>query len=420
MPLPVIFKFISDTSEAKFDKVVGEMDGVKIGSERAGRAVKNLATIFRDGQDPAIALADAMGNLTKAFGLGVGATVAVVGVVEVIKTFIKNADEMNKATDSMNKALTNFRQNSETLDLKGALTQIRSLTAELENAKKAAQTRPEDKFFTTIADAFFGGARIKNEAAQGGTRQAIQSAKLIAEQSILEEGRLQILKYTNELEYERVQIQEKYAKKQKEIAQFGLDELVTRDLEMQKAIELEQVEVKAAKKRQDAVQKEADEKKKSEEERKKAEAQLDKIRLEAHQRALKRIEDERKAVAQFYREGFEGAGTLLDRVKEAAQRRGRDDIVRRIDRERANLQVATDTLLLDQLRQPGKGREFDFMTGRQIERERISGFAQMEANTIRESNRMLFGKVDAVRAVASSILASINARLGVPILRSAR
>lgn len=420
MPLPVIFKFISDTSEAKFDKVVGEMDGVKIGSEKAGRAVKNLATIFRDGQDPAIALADAVGNLTKAFGLGVGATVAVVGIVEAIKTFIKNAEEMNKATDSMNKALTNFRQNSETLDLKGALGQIRALTTELENAKKAAQARPEDKFFGTIADSFFGGAKVKSEAAQGGVRQAIQSAKLIAEQSILEEGRLQILKYTNELEYERVQIQDKYAKKQKEIAQFGLSELATRDLEMQKAIELEQVEMKAAKKRQEAVQKEADEKKKSEEERKKAEAQLDKIRLEAHQRALKRIEDERKAVAQFYREGFEGAGTLLDRVKEAAQRRGREDIVRRIDRERANLQVATDNLLLNQLREPGRGREFDLMSRKQIERERITGFAQMEANVIRESNKMLFGKVDAVRAVASNILAAINARLGVPILRSAR
>ena len=44
MPLPVIFKFISDTSGSKFDKVIGEMDEVKFRSEKASRSIKSLAS----------------------------------------------------------------------------------------------------------------------------------------------------------------------------------------------------------------------------------------------------------------------------------------------------------------------------------------------------------------------------------------
>ena len=218
MPLPVIFKFISDTSGSKFNEVIGEMDQVKIRSERASRAIKSLASIFRDGQDPALALAGAVENLTKALGLGVGATVAVVGTIEIIKSFIKNADEMNKVTESLNNALENFRNQADTLDLSGAVAQIRTLTKELEKAKETAGKRPEDKFFGTIADAFFGGAEIKSQAAQQGARQAIKSARQIGEQQISEEGRLQILKITNKLESERVQIADKYAKKLKDLS----------------------------------------------------------------------------------------------------------------------------------------------------------------------------------------------------------
>jgi len=420
MPLPVIFKFISDTSGSKFDEVIGEMDRVKIRSEKAGRAVKSLASIFRDGQDPALALAGAVENLTRALGLGLGATVAVVGTIEVLKSFIKNADEMNKVTESLNNALENVRSQADTLDLSGAVSQIRTLTKELEKAKETAGKRPEDRFFGTIADAFFGGAEAKSQAAQQGARQAIKSARQIGEQSIFEEGRLQILKITNKLEAERVQIADRYAKKLKEAADLGASEAVIREIEFQKAIDLEQIEIQFANAERDRIQKESDEKARLAEKEAAEKERLAKIDEKNHQEMLKQIEAQKKARDDFYRGGFEGAGTVLDKIKEAAQRQGRDDIIRRIDKERANLQNVTDRLLIENLgRQTGE-RRFMGMDQRMIEESRISGFAQMEAQSQRESNQRLFNQVDAVRSITQSILEAINDRLGVPILRSAR
>lgn len=418
--LPVIFKFISDTSGSKFDQVIGEMDQVKIRSERASRAVKSLASIFRDGQDPALALAQAVESLTKALGLGVGATVAVVGTIEVIKSFIKNADEMNKSTEALNNALENFRSQADSLDLSGAVAQIKTLTKELEKAQKAGSQRPEDRFFGSIADAFFGGAQVKGEAAQQATRQAIKSAKQIGEQAIFEESRLLTLKLTNKLEFDRVQIAEKYNKKLKEAQDLAAGEEAIRTIEFDRAMELEQLDLKFREEERQRIQKEADEKTRLAEKEAAEKERLAKIDEKNHQEMLKQIEAQKKARDDFYRGGFEGAGTVLDRIKEAAQRQGRDDIIRRIDKERANLQNVTDRLLLENLGKPTGDRRFMGLDESQIERERISGFAQMEANVQREQNNKLFYQVDSVRSITQSILEAINDRLGVPILRSAR
>jgi hypothetical protein len=419
MPLPVIFKFISDTSGSKFDEVIGEMDNVKISSERASRAVKSLASVFRDSQDPTLALSQAVENLTKSLGLGLGATIAGVGIVEVIKSFIKNADEMNKATESLNNVLENFRNQADTLDLSGAIAQIRILTKELEKASKVGEGRPEDRFFGSISDAFFGGAKVKGEAAQQGTRQAVKSARQIAEQSVFEEGRLQILKITNRLEAERLQTADKYAKKLKEVKDAGLSDIVIREIEIQKAIELEQIDLKFAEEERQRTQKEADEKTRLAEKEASEKEALAKIDERNHQEMLKQIDAQRKARDDFYRGGFEGSGTILDKIKEAAQRQGRNDIIRRIDKERANLQNATDKLLLGNLGTQTGERRFMGLDQRQIANERISGFAQMEANTQREQNNRLFFQVDSVRSITQNILQVINNKLGVPILRSA-
>ena len=113
---------------------------------------------------------------------------------------------------------------------------------------------------------------------------------------------------------------------------------------------------------------------------------------------------------------MESSGTLLDQIRNAAERQGREDIVGKIDKQRQNLQKATDKLLLNRVGEQTGG----FMGNkRAIESERISGFAQMESNQQRLSNDRLFTEVDAVRQTIQGILDAINARLGVPILRSA-
>lgn len=420
MPLPVIFKFISDTSGSKFDQVIGEMDHVKVSSEKAGRAVRSLASILRDSQDPTVALADAMAGLARAFRFGAGATVVIIGAVEIIKSFIKNADEMNKATESLNNALENFRQQADNLDVSSAISQIRLLTKELEKASQVGKTRPEDRFFGTVVDAFLGGAQMKSDVAQQATRQAIKSARQIAEQSVFEEGRLQILRITNKLEAQRVEIADKYSKKLKEIRDAGLEDILAKEIEIQKAIEIEQAEMDFAKAESERIAKEEEEKMRLAEKEMQEAEKLRKIEEKNHLETMRQIEAQKKARDDFYRGGFEGAGTVLDRIKEAAQRQGRDDIIRRIDKERANLQNVTDRLLLENLGRPTGERGFMGLDERQIERERISGFAQMEANVQREQNAKLFFQVDSVRAITQNILEAINDRLGVPILRSAR
>ena len=137
----------------------------------------------------------------------------------------------------------------------------------------------------------------------------------------------------------------------------------------------------------------------------------------------KRILETEKEAALKYKEmvdkAMESSGTLLDRIQAAAKREGRQDIVRNIEKERANLLKATDRLLLDRLGQQGGDNAFSFMSEKSIRESRISGFAQMEANSQRLSNDTLFVQVDSVRMTVQGILEAINEKLGVPILKSA-
>jgi hypothetical protein len=137
----------------------------------------------------------------------------------------------------------------------------------------------------------------------------------------------------------------------------------------------------------------------------------------------KRILEAEKEAALKYKEmadkAMESSGSLLDRIKAAAEREGRQDIVENIEKERANLLKITDRLLLDKLGQQTGERKFMGMDERMIQEARISGFAQMEANSQRTSNDNLFNQVDSIRMTVQGILEAINARLSVPILRSA-
>jgi hypothetical protein len=137
----------------------------------------------------------------------------------------------------------------------------------------------------------------------------------------------------------------------------------------------------------------------------------------------KRILETEKEAALQYKEmvdkAMESSGSLLDRIKAAAEREGRQDIVKNIEKERANLLKITDQLLLGKLGQQTGERNFMGMDERMIQQSRISGFAQMEANGQRTSNNNLFNQVDSVRMTVQGILEAINAQLGVPILRSA-
>ena len=159
----------------------------------------------------------------------------------------------------------------------------------------------------------------------------------------------------------------------------------------------------------------------------KLEASRDKTLFDRMMRDAEFARDEKKRILEIEKSAalqnkemtdraMESSGTLLDQIRNAAERQGREDIVGKIDKQRQNLQKATDKLLLNRVGEQTGG----FMGNkRAIESERISGFAQMESNQQRLSNDRLFTEVDAVRQTIQGILDAINAQLGVPILRSA-
>ena len=390
-----------------------------ISTEKANRAVRSLASVMREGQDPALALAGSLDSLARALGLSLGASVAVVGVVEVIKSFIKNADDMNKSTESLNNALSNFRSQATNLNLDGAIAQIRSLTKELDAAQKIGSSGTADKFFATIGDAFFGGAQMKSDIAQQGARQAIKSATAIAEQSIVEQGRLQILKLTNKVEFDRLAISKRYNTEIQKAQEIGLSQLSIRELEFQRAIDLEQVDIAAAKEMQSQLAKEDEERAKLAEKETARQEEQQRTDQKLHDERMRQIQKETDAREKYIRGGFEGSGSLLDKISEAAKRRGRPDIVRNIEAERASQLKQTDVALLSRLGEPTGERGLMGFERGQIERQRITSFAGMEGENQRQQNATLFQQVDSVRMLMVNILQVINNKLGVPILRSA-
>jgi len=138
-----------------------------------------------------------------------------------------------------------------------------------------------------------------------------------------------------------------------------------------------------------------------------------------HEEKLRQIQRESDAREKSIRAGFEGSGTLLDKISEAAKRQGRPDIVRNIEAERASQLKRTDVALLGGLGAPTGERGLMGLERGQIERQRVTSFAGMEGENQRQQNASLFQQVDSVRMLITNILSVINTKLGVPILRSA-
>jgi hypothetical protein len=415
MPLPVIFKFLSDTSGLKFNEVDRGLGDMRVSSQKAGMAVKSLASIIRSGQEPVEALANSVSSLTRAFGLGVGATVAVVGVVEVIKSFISESQKLNKVSEQLNTTLTNIRNTSEQLTFSSAISQVKALAVALEDARKQAEGEKGGilgRVGRSIADVMG-----LSEYRLGFTQDAVRNQEALARDSartaLQKEIELATLKKTAPFEVKRLEIQDKYFQIERNLQRLGFsqqDQMLARTRMMQELVDLREEEFKEQRKTQELEAKAFSEtlQQKEEELRKTIAVELEK---------RKQIEETRKQQQKYFEEGLRGAGTILDRVKEAAERAGRKDIVREIEARRKEEQKRSDELLLGALGRPEGTR--DFRSTREIETARIGQFAGIEAEVQRQETMGLFNQVDAVRAEVFKIVEILNSRLGVPILRTA-
>ena len=144
---------------------------------------------------------------------------------------------------------------------------------------------------------------------------------------------------------------------------------------------------------------------------------INEMRLKAEEAITREKQKQIEQQKKYFEDGLRGAGTILDRTRDAAERLGRKDIIREIDTRRKEEQRRSDELLVNALGRPMGSR--DFRTTREIETARIGQFAGIEAEVQRQETMGLFNQVDAVRAEVFKIVEILDRRLGVPVLRTA-
>ena len=417
MPLPVIFKFLTDTSGTRFDEVTDGLDGVKVSSQKAGQAVRSFASVLRSGQEPVTALADSFSNLTRAFGLGVGATIAVVGVVEVIKSLTAESEKLNSVTDQINSTLKTFQESAGSLDLGGAITQVKSLGKAFEDARAKLGQRTDilGKVGTTIADTFFGGSRERAEAGLESLKAAQGQARFAA--SVALDKRIEAVEAgkVSKFAAETLAITEKYAKERRQAVEAGLIESDLRKLDILELEELSKVARKEIDERGKAIQEQLDQEKQAtqriNELRIKDEEKIKNLRREGTSELLKGIESLNKS-------RLAGATPLLNRLVSSSETLGIRGVSSLVERSRKE---AEGGLARTNLERFG-------ITNRDITargelfpsaQEKFSSLVATETEAKSLEDEKLFTSVFGIEQAVKDLRNTIEDKLGVPILRSA-
>ena len=417
MPLPVIFKFLTDTSGTRFDEVTDGLDGVKVSSQKAGQAVRSFASVLRSGQEPVTALADSFSNLTRAFGLGVGATVAVVGVVEVIKSLTAESEKLNSVSDQINSTLKTFQESAGSLDLGGAITQVKSLGKAFEDARTKLGQRTDilGKVGTTIADTFFGGSRERAEAGLESLKAAQGQARFAA--SVALDKRIEAVQAgkVSKFAAETLAITEKYAKERRQAVDAGLIESDLRKLDILELEELTKVARKEIDERGKAIQEQLDQEKQTtqriNELRIRDEEKIKNLRREGTSELLKGIESLNKS-------RLAGATPLLNRLVSSAETLGIRGVRESVEQGRRKGEVENAKALLERF-----GITERDITARgtlfSSAQEKFSSLVATETEAKSLEDEKLFNSVFGIEKAVKDLRDTIEDKLGVPILRSA-
>ena len=417
MPLPVIFKFLTDTSGTRFDEVTDGLDGVKVSSQKAGQAVRSFASVLRSGQEPVTALADSFSNLTRAFGLGVGATVAVVGVVEVIKSLTAESEKLNSVSDQINSTLKTFQESAGSLDLGGAITQVKSLGKAFDDARTKLGQRTDilGKVGTTIADTFFGGSRERAEAGLESLKAAQGQARFAA--SVALDKRIEAVEAgkVSKFSAENLAITEKYAKERRQAVEAGLIESDLRKLDILELEELTKVARKEIDERGKAIQEQLDQEKQTtqriNELRIKDEEKIKNLRREGTSELLKGIESLNKS-------RLAGATPLLNRLVSSSETLGIRGVSSLVERNRKESEMGLARTNLERFG----------ITNRDITargelfpsaQEKFSSLVATETEAKSLEDEKLFNSVFGIEQAVKDLRNTIEDKLGVPILRSA-
>ena len=417
MPLPVIFKFLTDTSGTRFDEVTTGLNDVRVSSQKAGQAVRSFASVLRSGQEPVAALADSFGSLTRAFQLGIGATVAVVAIVEVIKSYIAESEKLNAITDQINTTIKTFQDSAGGLDLGGAITQIKSLGKAMEDArsKMGEKTGVMSKVGKTIADTFFGGSQERANAGVEALKTAQAQARFSA--GIALDKRIEAVEAgkVSKFAAENLAITQKYKEERRKAADAGIAESDLRKLDILEIEELAKVARKEIDERGKAIQEQLDQEKQATERinemRMKDEEKINNLRKQGTDELLKGIDSLNKS-------RISGASPLLNRLTSAAETLGISGVSSLVEKNRkeSNVELAKSVLERFGITNRDIGARGELFPSAQ---EKFTALGQLETQGKMAEDEKLFTTVFGIEQAVMSLKQTIEDKLGVPILRSA-
>jgi hypothetical protein len=218
---------------------------------------------------------------------------------------------------------------------------------------------------------------------------------------------------TNKFEGERLRLAEKQRREMQEYIKMGFTDKNLGELRQKQQEEFSDLAKKQAEEELALEQKKADEAKKAEEERLRAIEKEAKEKERLFLQELRQTDQIKKKREELIQTGREAQGTILDRLRGAAERFGLGKVVGQIDLERQKQQRETDVALLGRAGiDPTKMQDFR-------PNEMITQFAQTEGDLQREADTRLFESVETMRGLLKETLEVIIDRLGVPVLRSA-
>lgn len=416
MPLPVIFKFLSDTTGLKFNEVNRGLDGINVSSQKAGAAVRNFASIVRSGQEPVAALADSFSYLARAFGLGVAGTVAVVGAVEVIKSFVSESQKLNTITEKLNTSLRGFRDNAGALDFSGAVKQVKALSGAIADAREQAAGESGGimgRVGRTIFD-LIGGAEYRLRFTQDLAKNELALARDSAKTALQKEIELESLKGINPLEVKRLEIQQKYFRLEQDLKSINADKETFLLLQFRLSQELVNLDEEAAKEKAKA----DEESKKAIEERIRLSEQEVQKQVEINEKRRKGLQEYNAGLMQIEDKRRANATPLIDRIVSAAENLGLRGFKPLVEKQRKETQKQLDKELLGRL--GITSRDYS-ITGQLFPSavEKIQPLLNLEAQRKAQEDKGLFDSVYGIRQAVQDLKAIIEQRLGVPILRTA-
>lgn len=416
MPLPVIFKFLSDTTGLRFNEVNRGLDGINVSSQKAGSAVRNFASIVRSGQEPVAALADSFSYLARAFGIGVAGTVAVVGVVEIIKSFVAESQKLNTITEKLNASLKGFRDNTNALDFSGAIKQVRALSGAIADAREQAAGESGGimgRVGRTIFD-LLGGSEYRFRFTQDLAKNELALARSAAKTALQREIELESLKGINPIEAKRLETQQKYFRLEQDLKSINADKETFLLLQFRLSQELVNLDEEAAKEKAKA----DEEAKKAIEERIRLGEQEVQKQTELNEKRRKGFQEYNSGLMQIEDKRRAGATPLLDRISSAAENLGIKGVSAFIEKGRAENQKMLDKAVFERL---GITSRDISVTGKLFPSamEKLQPLLGLETEKKMREDQGLYDSVYGIQKAVEDLKTIITERLGVPILRTA-